>query len=98
MSYQLKPDQIFKGHKELHENGIPKFCPFQAPVSIRTSQLSQDTVPLYKSCGTWCALFSITESTDNKWRETIKTAKLKCSLNVFEYQIEEEKSPLSTIA
>ena len=84
--YTLKPDQVFKGHSELFENDLPKLCPYQAPMMVQTP-LSQSPVPMFKGCGTWCALFQLHEV----------RVKINCSSQLQSFSITEDKPSLKLL-
>ncbi len=80
MPYNLKPDQIFNGHQELYENENPKLCPFQAPMLVQTKFTTTPT-PMYKGCGTWCALFHlhrVSKGNINDNTADVYEAEIKC--------------------
>lgn len=73
--------QTMNGHVQLLENDLPKFCPFQMPLGAQT-KLGQP-IPLFKGCGTWCALFRLQNNSQSGMMgeqvELNPTAHLSCT-------------------
>lgn len=87
MKAKLIKNHLFNGSTNaLTVDGKNKICPFQQPLMVNSSTITQpgqaQVVPMFHNCGDHCALFKYV--TNNR-------IVLNCSKVNLEYEIEQDK-------